>query len=854
MRASLSRYFRVLLYAACCLGLLFAMHPFLPTLGRATSAFWSQYPSGYQFYLAMLVTALASWLIVERKAFSIAHLAPRNLLLQLRYPPVLLAVLLAVAAYSFVSSSHGAAFPPQDWLIGFALLLAIVAVLGALSVAWQRLTVAETVDRGQKDTRTSSSFQSWLQNEYPITDASEDLFGHDLIAERILGQLKHERLYTVALVGAFGAGKSSIFRLFHRKLAADAGRGTEMLWTCTAASWGFETAEATAESLLEAAVAEVARHVDALAVSPVPREYSALLGLAQSGWLSGVSEFLSHKDNPVESLRRFDELLEAVGSRLLFVIEDLDRNPWPIQPLAATLDRLRHMKRISFLVAVGSDTQLDLARLCERIERVPDLAPERVWQALLMLKDICIAPDPLHESPARSATSDVRSMLRPWDEVRFREALFEDRAPVTEAFARLLTTPRQLKSALRRTWEAWQALRGECEFEDVLLLNTLRLAAPEAFNFIERHSRDLYALESDNPDRRSSAVTRISGAWSELRQRVTWDASSADTLITLLFPRWPKEGVGYSFGISPQNVATDARYLSRILSESMAPSEVRDQQVLSSIREWRVRTSEALVTSLCSSQQFTDVFEALQNTNLNEEFLLPCHELEHLAGAVFALTLSRDGVRAHEHTAPGFIALWRLAAKRCRSVDPGFLREQIGRAIPVSLRFALAIEYYWASSRRAGLLSEEEAKAIRAGFSSLVRSELATPQALASSLDPTYAWSLNHLIRHQYDEHVLDPSEDWSPTGLVALEAAQLQPNVIPHLAMLVATSTRSSATTQYHLDQEFVDKLFPDARTRRQLWHLLSLSGEYPELDDQAREAMRQLREDSLRQQFRPE
>src|SRR5690606_15727769 len=48
-------------------------------------------------------------------------------------------------------------------------------------------------------------------------------------------------------------------------------------------------------------------------------------------------------------------------------------------------------------------------------------------------------------------------------------------------------TPRQLKFSLRATLDTWTRLHGEVDFDDMLVLTTLRLGMPSYYALIEKH-------------------------------------------------------------------------------------------------------------------------------------------------------------------------------------------------------------------------------------------------------------------------------------------------------------------------------------------------------------------------------
>ena len=113
------------------------------------------------------------------------------------------------------------------------------------------------------------------------------------------------------------------------------------------------------------------------------------------------------------------------------------------------------------------------------------------------------------------------------------------------AVPKLLLTPRLLKHTLRRMRGAWQALHGEIDFDDLLMVNVLRSAAPEAFDFVHYHIHELRQAENGKLRSVVQATNQPTSAedtntpealYRDYIKKVSWNAKAAYDIIEILFP------------------------------------------------------------------------------------------------------------------------------------------------------------------------------------------------------------------------------------------------------------------------------------------------------------------------------
>jgi predicted AAA+ superfamily ATPase len=82
---------------------------------------------------------------------------------------------------------------------------------------------------------------------------------------------------------------------------------------------------------------------------------------------------MNRENDPLETLRRLNNILQAAHMRLIIFLEDLDRNASDEMihdEMPALLDRLRHLENISFVLAIGTERQYSnvLVRICSHVE------------------------------------------------------------------------------------------------------------------------------------------------------------------------------------------------------------------------------------------------------------------------------------------------------------------------------------------------------------------------------------------------------------------------------------------------------------------------------------------------------
>jgi Cdc6-like AAA superfamily ATPase len=214
--------------------------------------------------------------------------------------------------------------------------------------------------------------EQWLQYQDPITQREQDLLGFAPIADRVARRIAESPRETVGIFGPFGCGKSSLIALVRERLRE---LKTNRIWTCTVDGWGLADGQTASAHILRKAVEEIGRHVDALSVAGIPQEYKCAIGAAGGFWFKFAERLVGDGPCPMDAIRRIDSVLHAVRATLVVFLEDLDRSQSDelLNEVVATLDRLRQMEHMSFVLAVHRASKVDFTRLCRWTETIGPL-------------------------------------------------------------------------------------------------------------------------------------------------------------------------------------------------------------------------------------------------------------------------------------------------------------------------------------------------------------------------------------------------------------------------------------------------------------------------------------------------
>lgn len=739
----------------------------------------------------------------------------------LTYPPLPLIVFVSILASPLWLTSPPTTHPiPAHLAAGaYFLLWLIQAAFQKLWTLLERLSLSgngPSPAGAPKSLRDFSDDElvSWLRKEVPITQPHQDLFDAMPVARRILQRLSGGD-NTIALQGPFGAGKSSVLQLVAR-LAHEQFTPCRFLFV---SCWGFDESARAQEALLQELVTFANERVDCFHVRRIPQDYvSAVCGT--TSWLPILGPFLNRPGSPVAQLRRLSPILAAAGSRIVLVLEDVDRNgsQFDLAHIQALLTQFRDVPGLSFILAISLGQHIDFARFTDFQEQLPDVPVEIVSNLVQRVRDIALRrydttpvdpPEPLGAADDRYSIHDL---------------VGSDRAHWPTALVRLLSTPRALKTVLRRTLHTWDELNGEVSIDDLLTTSTLRTVAPAAFSFLSDYFDRLYATIRDNygfsptPQERDERFKMFHEAWAPVAAALTVDRGSVEALLAHLLP-----GSSVVFGARcyPQKKLQGLVsklghvYWPRLYREAIDSSEPRDQTVLALMRaaETSHEARISLAASLVKSHAFCRSFEHFARR-------FDKIDLWDILSQIYAILRDLFGRHFDRESAPGFFSPWRLLIDRPRPPEfSQWLDRELTLCIPKHLMFLTQIYYYWLGTEKFRAPDREPFR--RRILEECKKSfEHLESRQFCDGFNPTFPYTLFHLVftsdYEKPEEVPYGSASDWVWLGPILLNAARAIPNeILPQI--LIACNRvegRGGDIPRFAFDETTMTAWFPESRT----------------------------------------
>ena len=676
------------------------------------------------------------------------------------YPPVWSAVL-----FGWVLAAVSERLPPgirpqtvgPDWQHVYPIVPIVVALGIAIflrQLPWRRTATLPEPSAISRDGRiTWQNIADWISaGEHPIKSGEHDLFHHQPVASRIAHVVGLEGR-PVALLGRFGTGKTSILNLARAEL----GRLTPTVIVAAFDVWAVPNPEDVPRLALNRIVAALNDHIDTSAFRSLPLAYKRLAAAEPTGRLASAFGLETVTDS-LEEVERLTPILEVLNTRLVLVIEDIERSGdgFDTRHLQRLLWALRKVERISFILAVDPEhALLDFEKLCDTIELVPQVEVKQVATILRVAYNHWLTEfsyiDP-HPNRREGDKLQLRAEhARPDRMMDYFQRVGRD-TPL-DALVSLLHTPRALKHVLRRVDRAWRNLHGEAELDDIVIISALRHGAEEAYKFLiggidaARHE----------PDAILPRTKTVKEEWEKAIENIA-NGTAAQRLVNLLGIKQLTKGLAVNVTSSPQGVHKNepTDYFRRIVAEQVDPTELHDQEVLRDIERWQASRDVTLVDKLMSvseeNEQYTRVWEHFSFRHSEAELM-------ELTERVVASVLKRDGSSAQgDHSA--IIALSRRCNRQLRSNQHAdWLQMLILSAVPVSLHYVNDLYYYWTGNHR--IVDGTQRAAVRRAIIEAVRDMVRTGEDLVKVLTTDHPNTVFRLITQTGEDTGLPAFQAW---------------------------------------------------------------------------------------------
>ncbi|NPU85907.1 MAG: hypothetical protein HPY65_15635 [Syntrophaceae bacterium] len=674
------------------------------------------------------------------------------------------------------------------------------------------------------------AFIRWINKETPINTSTEDIFGLSVFAKRISRMLQDNNLKTIAIVGSYGCGKSSIINMVEEDLRSQSSDinyfNKENIMFCNVRGWGLQR-NAAIEHILQSVLVEMSTKVDCLGLSYIPTDYRHALSNTGYSWLRSIAILSNQAKEPLEILRKMDLVLTCIGMRVVIFLEDLDRNVMSsnyIEQITSLLDNLKDLDNISFVLAISQSSikNNSLFRVCEHIEFIPALARNEVLDCIKYFRNICI--DDYIESDIDCRRREMRDqhlgIKKTHREYQHSSLFGEVNSPVI-VVSKLLNNPRMLKTTLRHSLQSWQSLHGEIDFDDLFVTRVIYTIAPEAFSFI---NQNIGLLRSFNTDSTSEFTRKRQGENREVLDKewekiqCDWNKIMLKHLIIYLFPGWNEDDF-YQDNV-PQGVlqSDPTDYWVRLNREEVAMDELRDQTILHAVQSWKENKSTIIYQNLNLSEAIFNIDGFARKI---EHFgnLLDGGNIRELASEVFENIRNSKNSNFDVDSYLGFFELWRLSLDNPSKNHYEWILVEIEKALPISLRLANSLYYYWSKGSRTDIDITNIHISLRKRFVEAARkcyeSDL---NVFIKALDEVYIYSIYHLMiffsQTKYGGSGFNASEwDWLVNTI--LESAKINSRIIiPQLVPLICDELNTGrGELTYSINEKRLQDLFGKKR-----------------------------------------
>lgn len=535
------------------------------------------------------------------------------------------------------------------------------------------------------------AFLEWALSDAPISSEKDDRFERVQIARNMAQLIKEGK--NIALVGDYGVGKTTILNWMSNQLMNDK---TEWHYTvCKIDSWGRRHNELTS-CLLKYGLRKLKKRIDILSFVDIPEDF--INAVSSGNFWSNLFRLAKRGITPIEVLRKLDDILFWHNEKLIFIIEDIDRNidEELIQvELPSLLDRLSETDNILFVIAIDVEYMSPkwLYRVTDNIQNLPDLDPGFILSELDKLRKKMLAfqqyidPNSLEEHLSRlvkvyDVTGKGNFYIMPHSNP-INEAMPHSPAYI---IAILLSNPRTLKTVFQQTYNAWKKLIGEVNCDELLVLNTIRYTLPIVNHFLLENITQLQAIrihrgfnqngKEEGPLKalHNDFAKRISG------RNIPIDIDRVNILIDYLFSGW----ITYQYDretISQSIALSETPYWNRINKEYLNEKSIKDQEILSKLANFQDNVN------LLAEQTVHNSLFALKIQQFSS--MLKADEKLILASAVFDEILEQHKVQACREI-NGFNELRKLIRNDTVPYEEYYqwIIQELEKALPVSFRFA----------------------------------------------------------------------------------------------------------------------------------------------------------------------
>ncbi|EKD80866.1 MAG: hypothetical protein ACD_39C02122G0006, partial [uncultured bacterium] len=520
--------------------------------------------------------------------------------------------------------------------------------------------VAELYKRKFRERYTSASnpISNWLISETPIDSIEEDKFGFLPIVDQFKSKIL-AGVSSIGVYGAHGSGKSSLINLGKAELRNE---GSEKFLFCNLDIWGFQEGSLV-QNTLSKIVDVLSEKVDCSGLKSLPQEYISLISTGSFSFLESLNKVWGNNGSADQILERLESLLILLETKLVVVVEDLDRNFFSGEKLAefsGLLDRLRSKESFVIVIAIDPtlvEKELHLDRLIETTLFLPSLS------GIDGVKELCESIDSFSEVVAENDIElPEKRKLKSLEEVFFftaekkakelswigpefysDELYKEVRKQNTEVdgfdlevcFSLFFNRPRILKKILRTFQFYYEKLYRDIDSYKLFLIIAIKEISPELFSFMANNFDSIPTVLHYYQDKDSNTTDYIKTRDSYSKELAILDESlakfkknEAEHLLEIISHLMTVENVRYPNTWPAEKFNLKRYELEAVIKACPTDEQVVNQRVLKLLHSFKVGQENEFFESLFREEKFFEGFMA-------QKKVLSCNDWEKLLKKLF---------------------------------------------------------------------------------------------------------------------------------------------------------------------------------------------------------------------------